>query len=107
MVNHNTAMAIPVAVPEHMRERGIVAEYVVMVGHAGRSDRTGAKVHIARLTVWANGDKVIGSCNCSGNGHLRGSLVTGRDFSAVSCKRCGCSEDAAERRNAKAIVLPG
>lgn len=80
-------------------------DYVVMVAHAGRRDRTGGKVHVATLTVWASGNVTIGATHCSNRGDLRGQVVTDRDFAAVSCKRCGASHDAAERRNAAAIDL--
>jgi hypothetical protein len=80
--------------------------YMVMAAHAGRSDRTGAKVHMAHLTFWKeSGRYQMGATNCSGNGQLRGSLVRGRDFGSVSCAKCGASVEAADARNSKAIDL--
>lgn len=78
--------------------------YLVMVAHAGRSDRTGAKVHMASMTVWKkSGNVSVGATHCSGNGQLRGSLITGDySFAKVSCKKCGASVEAGERREAKA-----
>lgn len=79
--------------------------YLVMAAHAGRRDRTGAKVHMATLTIWPSGNVTMGPCQCSGNGQLRGTLVEGADFGRVTCKKCGAGEEAAAHRNAKAIDL--
>lgn len=87
-------------------ERG--TDYLVMAAHAGRTDRTGAKVHMAILTVWPTGRVSLGACWCSGNGHLKGSLVPGTDeagFSRVSCKKCGCGPDSGTARNAKSEII--
>lgn len=80
-------------------------DYIVMVAHAGRSARSGAKVHLATMTVWPNGNITTSGTRCSNNGQLRGTIVSNRDFSAVTCARCGNSPEAAERRNAQAIEL--
>lgn len=94
------------AIPYGAPFRDIVAEHLVMAAHAGRySNRTGARVHMATLTTWSDGRQTLGAVNCSNNGHLRGSLVEGRDFSAVTCKRCGASAEAAAARNARAVEI--
>lgn len=103
MTNSQTA-AIELTVPAHQAGQ-IRKEYLVMAAHAGRRDRTGSKVHLARITYWVNGNRTISGVNCSANGQLRGTLVQGRDFTAVTCKRCGCGDDAAARRNGKAVII--
>lgn len=100
-----TIKAIPYGESIVAMRDDIDAMFLVMVAHAGRADRTGAKVHMATATRWANGKVSIHSTDCSNNGQLRGSVVPGRDFSAVTCKKCGAGTDEAERRNAKAIDI--
>lgn len=103
-LSQNELAAIPVD-RTFIRE-DIAAEHLVMVGHAGFSARTGGKVHIASLTTWASGTQNLGATSCSGSGRMRGgAIVTGRDFSAVTCKKCGAGDEAAARRNAKAVIL--
>ncbi|MGE0225481.1 MAG: hypothetical protein AB7S57_19590 [Acetobacteraceae bacterium] len=103
MTSNQTA-AIELQVPAHQADQ-IRKEYLVMAAHAGRNDRTGSKVHMTRITYWVSGRSTVSSVNCSANGQLRGSLVRGRDFSAVTCKRCGCGTEAAARRNGKAVTI--
>lgn len=81
--------------------------YLVPVAHAGRNDRTGAKVHLSQLTIWkASGNVTLGATNCSNNGALRGSLITGDySFAKVSCKKCGASVEVGEAREAKAEYI--
>jgi hypothetical protein len=97
--------AIPTDLAALGNRPDMLASHTVMVAHAGRSQRTGSKVHLATMITWASGKKTVGAAHCSANGHLRGQLVTDRDFTAVSCKKCGASVEAAERRNAKAITM--
>lgn len=98
--------AIPSNVPPGRTD--ITAQYTVMIGHAGHTRNTGGKVHLAELTLWKNGKPTIGPafCQAGGNirGGLRGSLVTDRDFSAVTCQRCA-GIVSAEQRNAKAVTV--
>ena len=94
------------AIPYSTRDE--YSDYLVMVAHAGRRDRTGGRVHLATLTVWKSGNVTIGATTCSNNGSLRGSLITGdhaQDFGRVSCQKCGAAPEHAAARNAKAIDL--
>ncbi len=103
MTSNQTA-AIEMTVPAHQAGQ-IRKEYLVMAAHAGRRDRTGSKVHMARIIYWENGRRTISAVNCSANGQLQGTLVQGRDFTAVTCKRCGCGDEAAAFRNGKAVII--
>lgn len=101
MMNHMTTERVRAI---RYSENAEGTTYLVMAAHAGRRDRTGAKVHMATMTVWkTSGRATMSATNCSANGQLRGTLITGdASFGKVSCKRCGMGPEAAERREAKA-----
>jgi len=77
--------------------------YAVTVAHAGRNARSGAKIHVATLRVYADGSSTLGKTDCAGQ--WQGSLVGG-SFNAVTCSKCDARATTAQWRNAKAIQIP-
>lgn len=84
-------------------DNGDGKRHLVMVAAAGHSDRTGAKVHVATMIVWPNGTRTVGATHCSDRRPLRGSVVRGKDFTAVTCAKCAGHDVrfTANARNAK------
>lgn len=79
--------------------------YSILVAHAGRTDRTGGKVHRAGLLVWKDTGKItISNANCSGS--LKGSPITdGRGFGATTCKSCSLSVENVARFDAGSVLI--
>ena len=77
--------------------------YSVTVAHAGRNARTGAKIHLATLSVYEDGTSRLDKTSCAGQ--WQGSLLGG-SFDAVTCSKCDARATTAAWRNAKAIQIP-
>lgn len=86
--------------------------FYVLMARAGRTDRTGAKVHRGTVTHWKQADNpahvgnvTTGSTCCSANGHLRGSVIYDdrRAVAAgITCLKCGINPEYAA---ANAVIL--
>lgn len=78
-----------------------------MMSHAGRTDRTGGKVHLTHFTYWKSTgkiDQLYCTAGCSWDGRLKGSLITEPNygFEHVTCKNCnGGDPEVAAHRNAQ------
>lgn len=91
------------AMIEFNAKRGVAKQWRVRVAHAGRTDRTGGKIHTATATLYADGTFQVGAARCSSNGMLRGTLICGDGDFVVTCKKCG----AGTREGAETVVIDG
>jgi hypothetical protein len=63
-------------------------DYLVLMAHAGRRQNTGAKSHLALVSVWKESGHVSrADAYCGGN--LSGTIIKdGRELTTATCKKC-------------------